>query len=137
LLLAADPPAGTWKLNVNKSKFSPGPAPQSATVKYEETDNGIKRTGETVTADGKNTSFEYTARYDGNDYPVTGNPSADTIALKRINDRTVEATLKKNGKVVTRARRVISADGKTMTLTIRGKNEQGQEVKNTQVYDQQ
>jgi hypothetical protein len=136
-LIAADPAVGTWKLNVAKSKFSPGPAPQSATVTYEESGDGVKRSGETVNTDGSKTSFEYTAQYDGKDYPITGNLNADTVALRRVNDRTVQATLKKNGKVVTTARRVVSGDGKTLTLTITGTNAQGQRVKNVQVFEKQ
>jgi hypothetical protein len=97
-LAAADPAIGTWKLNVAKSKYSPGPVPKSATVTYEVSGDGVKRTGETVTADGQTTSFSYTAQYDGKEYPVTGNPNADTIVLKRINDYTSESTLKKGGK---------------------------------------
>jgi ABC-type transport system substrate-binding protein len=136
-LVAADPAVGTWKLNISKSKFSPGPPPQSATVTYEETAHGIKRTGEAVNAEGNKTSFDYTAQYDGKDYPVNGNRNADTISLKRVNDRTVESTLKKDGKVVTTVRRVVSPDGKTMTLTITGTNAQGQKVNNVQVFDKQ
>src|SRR5260370_32993428 len=107
-LIAADPTVGTWKLNTAKSKYSPGPAPTSATITYEETADGIKRTGENVLPDGTKTSFEYTAKYDGKDYPVTGSDTFDMIALKRINDRTTEATLKKSGKVVSTARRVVT-----------------------------
>jgi hypothetical protein len=103
----------------------------------EDSGGGVKRTGETVNADGSKTSFEYTAQYDGKDYPITGNPNAYTIALKRVNDPTVEATLKKGDRVVTKARRVVSADGKTLTLTIDGTNEQGQKVKNVQVFEKQ
>ena len=136
-IMAADAAIGTWKLDIGKSKFSPGPPPQSATVTYEDSGGGVKRTGETVNADGSKTSFEYTAQYDGKDYPITGNPNANTIALKRVNDRTVEATLKKGDRVVTKARRVVSADGKTLTLTIDGTNEQGQKVKNVQVFEKQ
>ena len=136
-LMAADLVVGTWNLNISKSKFSPGPPPQSATVTYEESGNGIKRTGQTVNAEGNKTSFEYTAQYDGKEYPITGNPNADTISLKRVNDRTVEGTLKKDGKVVTTTRRVVSSDGKTMTLTITGTNAQGQKVKNVQVFEKQ
>src|SRR6266568_7056319 len=96
-LVAADPTVGTWKLNTAKSKYTPGPAPKSATVTYEETADGIKRTGESVDADGKTTSFTYTAKYDGKDYPVSGTDLYDTITPKRVNDHTVEATLKKSG----------------------------------------
>src|SRR5712692_8466037 len=110
-LWAADPTIGTWKLNAGKSKYAPGPPPKSATITYEETADGIKRTGESVDAEGKATSFSYTAKYDGKDYPVSGSDLYDTISLKRINDHTTEANLKKSGKVVTHARRVVSKDG--------------------------
>lgn len=134
---AADPAIGTWKLNVEKSKYSPGPAPKSATVTYEASGEGVTRTGQSVAADGQTTSFSYTAQYDGKDYPVSGNPNADTIALKRIDPYTSEATLKKGGKVTTTARRVVSKDGKTLTLTLKGTNAQGQAVNNTSVYEKQ
>jgi hypothetical protein len=136
-LWAADPAIGTWKLNVAKSKYSPGPAPKSATATYEENGDGIKRTGESVDADGKTTSMAYSARYDGKDYPVTGSDAFDAITLKRINDSTNQATLKKSGKVVTTARRTVSADGKMMTLTIAGTNAKGQKMKNTAIYEKQ
>ena len=134
-LSAADPLIGTWNLKVAKSKYSPGPPPRAATITYAETADGIKRTGQSVDADGNPTSFEYTAKYDGKDYPVTGSPLFDTIALKGINDRTSEATLKKSGKVVSTARRVMSKDGKVMTLTITGTNAKGQKMKNIAVYE--
>jgi hypothetical protein len=134
---AADPVIGTWKLNVAKSKYSPGPTPKSATITYEASGDGITRTGQTVGADGQTTAFSYTAQYDGKDYPVTGNPNADTISLKRINAYTSEATLKKSGKVTTTARRVVSKDGKILTLTLKGTNAQGQKVNTISVYDKQ
>ena len=74
-IFAADAAVGTWKLNVAKSKFHPGPPPQSATMTFEASGTGIKRIGEAINADGTKTSFEYTAEYDGKDYPVTGNPT--------------------------------------------------------------
>lgn len=137
VLWAADPGVGTWKLDVAKSKYAPGPAPKSATVTYEETADGIKRTGESIDAGEKKTSFEYTAKIDGKDYPVTGSEGFDAISLKRINDHTVAARLKKSGKVVSNARRVVSSDGKTMTLTINGINDQGKKTHTVAVYEKQ
>ncbi len=134
---AADPAAGTWKLDVAKSKYNPGPSPKSGTVTYEETADGIKRTGESISAEGTKTVFEYTAKYDGKDYPVTGSDVFDTVALKRINANTVAATLKKSGKVVATARRVVSKDGKTLTLTNNGTNAKGEKMHNVLVYEKQ
>ena len=90
-----------------------------------------------MNAEGKTTSFTYTAKYDGKEYPVSGSDDYDTIVLKRINDNTTESTLKKSGKVLTTARRVVSKDGKTMTLTISGTNAKGEKVHNTAVYEKQ
>ena len=134
-LVAADPAIGTWKLNVAKSKYTPGPSPKSATITYEETADGIKRTGESVDAEGKTTSFEYTAKYDGKDYPVTGSDLYDSITIKRINDQTAEAILKKSGREVSNARRVVSEDGKVITLTITGTSPKGEKMHNVVVYD--
>src|SRR5260370_24620550 len=117
-LWAADPALGTWKLNGAKSKYSPGPAPKSATITYEETADGIKRTGENVDAEGKTTSFTYTAKYDGKEYPVSGSDDFDTIVLKRINDNTTEATLTKSSKVLSPARPLFSHAPTTLTSTI-------------------
>src|SRR5262249_27403048 len=129
-LRAADAALGSWKMNIAKSKYSPGPLPQSASVKYEASDGGYKRSGETIEADGTKSAFEYTAKYDGKEYPVTGSAIFDTIAVKRIGDNASEATLKKAGKVVRHAKRVISKDGKVMTITMTGTNEKGEKVHN-------
>jgi hypothetical protein len=128
---------GTWKLNVAKSTYAPGPPPKSATITYQETADGIKRAGGSVEADGKTTPFEYNAKYDGKDYPVTGQDLYDTITIKRIDDQTAESTLKKSGKAVSQVRRVISKDGKVMTLTINGTNAKGQKMHNVAVYEKQ
>src|SRR5205807_3200198 len=68
---ASDPRVGTWKLNVAKSKYNPGPAPQSQTLKVEVSGKGEKITSEVVSADGKRTTSTYTANFDGKDYPLS------------------------------------------------------------------
>jgi hypothetical protein len=132
---AADPASGTWELNLAKSKFSPGPAPKSQTRTYEVTGDDVKYSLKGIDADGKPALVEYTAKYDGKDYPVTGATDFDTISLKRVNATTAKATLKKGGKVVQTARRVVSKDGKTLTLTTKGTNAKGQTVNNVAVFD--
>jgi hypothetical protein len=129
---------GAWKLNLAKSKYSPGPAPKSQTLKLEAAEgDGVKYTADGIGADGKPTHQDFTAKYDGKDYPFKGNPDADTISYKRIDANNVEAVTKKNGKTTITAKVAISKDGKTRTLTMTGKNAQGQAVKNTVVYDKQ
>jgi hypothetical protein len=135
---AQDSNIGTWKLNVAKSRFSPGPAPKSQTLTYEAwgTD-GVKFTARGVGADGKATRWEFRAKYDGKDNPFTGNSDADAIALKRIDANTIQAITKMKGKITGNTKVVVSADGKTRTLTQTGKNARGQDVSNLVVYDKQ
>ena len=102
-----DPLLGTWVLNVAKSKFVPGPAPKSQRRTYEAHPQGVKATIQTVYADGRSASMQYTANYDGVEYPVTGSPDSDAIALKKINDLTAEATLMHAGKIMATVRRVV------------------------------
>ena len=128
---------GTWKLNVAKSKYSPGPAPQALTLKVEPSGKGEKVTAEFVNADGTRTTTEYTANFDGKDNPLTGSQIADTVSVKRINARTTERTDKKGGKVAQTLRRVVSQDGKTMTVTTKGTNAQGQVVNNVAVFEKE
>jgi len=133
----ADRQVGTWTLNVAKSKYSPGPAPKSGTLKIEAQENGLKVTLDGIDAEGKATHVEFAPKYDGKDYPATGLPNADTISLSRIDTNTIEALAKKEGKVVMTTRSVVSKDGKTRTTTQTGKNPMGQDVNNTVVYDKQ
>ena len=140
LLAQSNPFVGTWKLNVAKSKYSPGPAPQSQTRTTEAQGDGVKVSTEGTSADGSRVAFGYTANYDGKDNPISGMgaPSgADSIAFKRTNPNTVEYTLKKAGRVVLTGRSVISHDGKVATLTTKGTNATGQPTSNVTVYDKQ
>jgi hypothetical protein len=137
VVLAANPNLGTWKLNLGKSTYSPGPAPKSATLTIEAHDGGIKYTSHGENAQGAPIHVEFTAKYDGQDNPVTGSPDFNSIALKRIDAQTIEATIKKDGMVMGTSRTVISHDGQTRTLTSKGKNAAGQEVNNLVVYDKQ
>ena len=133
-----DPRVGTWKLNVAKSKFDPGPPPQSQTLKIEPAGKGEKVTSESVTGDGKKVTTTYTANFDGKDYPISGSAlGADKVSLKRIDARTTERTDKKDGKVVVTIKRVVSADGKTMTATVTGTNAEGKPVNNVAVFEKQ
>ena len=133
----SDPAVGTWKLNVAKSRYSPGPAPKSNLVTIVAVENGLKITGQGTDADGKPTSLSYTVTYDGKDKPVTGSPDYDATSGKRIDASTTELTRKKEGKMVQTATRKISADGKTMTVTSRGKTTSGKPLNNVAVFEKQ
>jgi hypothetical protein len=135
--LAADPHVGTWKANLAKSKFDPGPPLKSDTVTITAQDNGIKLVEDFVLADGKAYRIEFAAKYDGKDYPFTGYPEIDTIALSKIDANTFHYVTKKAGKEWSRIREVFSKDGKTLTLTEKEKDSKGQTFNNTTVYDKQ
>jgi hypothetical protein len=136
MCFASNPNLGTWKLNEAKSKLSPG-LPKNLTVVYAAASDNIKATIDGVDGQGKPTHNEWTGKFDGKDYPVTGDPSSDSRALKQIDDRTLELTVKKGGKVTMTGRAVVSADGKSRTVTISGTDAAGKKVKTTAVYDKQ
>jgi hypothetical protein len=138
VVIAADTNLGTWKLNLAKSNYSPGPAPKSQTLKIEAWgDDGVKYTADGFGADGKPTHTEFQAKYDGKDYPFKGNPDADVLSYKRIDANTLEATTTLKGKNATAVKVVVSADGKTRTVTQTGTNAQGQALNVSSVYEKQ
>ena len=132
----ADEHSGTWKMNPAKSNYSPGPAPKSITVNIVSDADNMKLTSEGIDAAGNPTHVEYSAKYDGKDYPITGIPNADTVALERLDASTIRSTTKK-AEVVMTVTSVISKDGKTRTATFKGKNAEGLDVNNVVVYDKQ
>ncbi len=113
---ADDPQVGTWKLNEAKSKIGAG-SPKLTTVVYEAAGDGVKVTVDGTDGDGKPLHSEWTGKYDGKDYPVTGDPSTDTRSYKKVDDHTLAFTNKKGDKVIISGRGVVSADGKTRTVT--------------------
>ena len=132
----ANPQMGTWKLNEAKSKLTPG-MPKNNTVTYEAVGDDIKVTVDGTDADGKATHNEWTGKFDGKDYSVTGDPTSDARSYEKISDRTLELTVKKDGKVMASGRIVVSADGKSRTVTTSGSNPKGKKFKSTAVYDKQ
>jgi len=138
VVYAADMSVGTWKLNLAKSKYDPANlAPKSQTVKNEAAADGVKQVADIVDSTGKAVHTEYTAKYDGKDYAVTGDPNRDMVALKKIDDYNFEFTNRKGGKAMTTGKVVYSKDGKTRTITTSGTNAQGQKVSNTTVFEKQ
>jgi hypothetical protein len=133
---AQNPNLGTWKLNEAKSKLSPG-LPKKLTVKYEAVGDNIKGTIDGVDGQGKPTHTEWTGKFDGKDYPVTGDPAADTRAVKQVDDHNYQLTVKKAGKVTMTGKAVISADGKSRTVSVSGKDSMGMKIESTSVYDKQ
>src|SRR5207302_4806762 len=127
---------GTWKLDEAKSKIGAG-SPKNTTVVYEAAGDSVKVVVDGVGADGKPSHNEWTGKFDGKDYPLTGDPTADTRSYTKVNDRTLTLDNKKDGKVTTSGRIVVSADGKSRTLTTSSKDSAGKKLTGTSVYDKQ
>jgi hypothetical protein len=133
---AADPFDGTWRLNTAKSKYDPGPAPEKATVTIQT--DGVTWTGKTEsTFEGKAYTVTYKVTLDGTPGPIQGSPVADTISVKKIDDRTREMKSMKGADTVSESRATVSADGKTATVTGSGLNPKGEKVTFTAFYEKQ
>jgi hypothetical protein len=135
--LAADPIIGTWKLNLAKSTFSPGPAPKSQTRSYAESAQGTTLTIKTTAADGKESTATLTFKDDGKPYPVTGNPDFDNVSVTRVDALTVHSKQMKAGAVVGTGIRTVSKDGKTLTFSQKGTHATGGKYDDVSVYDRQ
>jgi len=133
-LLAGDLLDGTWELDTAASKYEPGTPRKSDTCIYKVDGNTIHMTAKVVFADGKSINIEYTGAYDGKDYPVSGNPKVGTIAQVRVDDYIAKTTTKRGGKITATSTRVISKDGKTMTITSTGTDENGVAFNDTLVF---
>jgi hypothetical protein len=112
-----DPFIGTWKQNLAKSKYDPGPPPKGPTTVRREAapGGGVKVTTDGMNAQGQPTHTEYTAKYDGTDTPLKGSPNYDTVLWRLTNPNTRMAVYKKGGVVVRMSRATVSKDGKSLT----------------------
>ena len=140
-LTAAAPPAnpvlGTWKLNVAKSRFTPGPGWRSQTRTYEATPGGVAVTWSGVGASGETMQISYSVANDGKDYPMRGSANYDTLNSVRIDALTVKSEEKRDGKVVGVAIRKVSSDGKVLTITDEGTNRKGEKFSQLLVFDRE
>jgi 2',3'-cyclic-nucleotide 2'-phosphodiesterase (5'-nucleotidase family) len=139
IAFGADNTIGQWKLNTEKSKYTPAPMPvKTLIITREAADGGVKVTVTGEQADGTPINAGYTAKYDGNDVQATGNAPYDTIAIKQVNANTFTDMRKKtSGKYQATGRMVISNGGKTMTSTTKGTNAEGKEFTSIFVFDKQ
>lgn len=133
---AQNPQMGTWKLNEAKSKISAGSVKNSNVV-YEAQGDDVKVTTDGIGNDGAPRHTEWTGKFDGKDYPLTGDPTGDMRAYKLINERTLKLSNKKDGKVTATGSIVVSADGKSRTLHLTSADRDGKKVTTTAVYDKQ
>lgn len=134
----ANPHLGTWKGNIAKSKFAPGTAPTSFTTKAEAAGAGAKSTVDSTAPDGTVRHWTYTTNYDGKPVPITGNSQwGDSVSVTRVDNVTLRSVYTLKGAQTVRQTAVVSADGKTRTVSTKGKNALGQMVDNVNVYDKQ
>jgi hypothetical protein len=136
LSFADSPNMGTWKLNEAKSTIPAGFV-KNTTVVYEAAGDSVKVTTDGTDRNGNPSHTEWTGKFDGKDYPLTGDPAADSRSYKTIDDHTMALANKKDGKVVVSGRIVISADGKSRTLRVTGTDAAGKKVTSSAVYDKQ
>ena len=136
LCFAADPQMGTWKLNEAKSKITPGTL-RNTHVVYSSMFGQVKIKADGIDANGKPSHTEWSGKFDGKDYPVTGDPNSDARSYTKVNERTLTTTNKKNGKVTVTGQIVVSADGKSRTVTLNGTTPKGKKFRNVVVYDKQ
>ena len=125
---------GTWKLNEAKSKIAAG-AIKNHTVVYEAVGDQIKVTVDGTDGAGNAVHNEWTGKFDGKDYPLVGDPTADSRAYRKQGARTLLMTVKKDGKVTINGRIVVTANGKSRTVTTYGTDANGKRFKTTAVYD--
>jgi hypothetical protein len=136
LAQAADSNLGTWKLNEAKSKFTPG-SPKSTTVVYEAAGDSIKVSIEGIGFDGSPSKTAWTGKFDGKDYPTTGDSHQTSRSYTKVNANTTKIKVKSGDKVVLSGSIVVSADGKTRTVTATGTGADGKAFSYTAVYDKQ
>ena len=133
---AADPNVGAWKLNEAKSKVTAGMA-RNVTVVYTAVGDSYTCVADGVDATGKPSHNEWTGKFDGKDYPVTGDPGADTRSLRLVSPGRYALTNKKAGKTVVTGTVEFAADSKTRTLTTQGTDAAGKKLTSITVYERQ
>jgi len=136
LAFAQNPVMGAWKLNEAKSNFPAG-APKNTMVVYEAVGDKIQVTIDGVEAEGEPTHSTWVGKFDGKDYPLTGDPSATTRSYTAIDDHTLDLVNKKNGNTGLKARITVSADGKSRTVSVTAVDASGKKVEYKEVYDKQ
>jgi hypothetical protein len=128
---------GTWKLNLAKSTYSPGPAPRSGTLTFQGAGQTLTDTAEGIDAEGKPTKGVFIHIYDGKPYATTGAPGIDSTAYTRVDANIVKFTRMNAGKVVQTGFHVVSSDGKALTVITTGADANGREMNNIAVYEKQ
>jgi hypothetical protein len=136
LCLADDLHMGTWKLNESKSKIH-SDLPKKIMIVYAAEGENMKITLHGVDAYGKPMHNEWTGKFDGKDYPVTGDPTSNMRSYTKVDDSTLHAVVKKDGKIITEVHIVVSENGKSRTVTSNGTDSKGNKISSVLVYERQ
>ena len=136
VMAKTNPHMGTWKLNDAKSKIAAG-SNKNHTVVYEAAGDDTKVTVDGADGDGNATHNEWTGKFDGKCYAVTGSPTADQRCYKVVNSRTMTFSEKMGGKANVTGRIVVSANGKMRTVTTSGSDAKGKRFRSVAVYDKE
>ena len=131
-----DMTTGSWKMDEAKSKFSPG-SPKSTMVVYEPAGDSVKVTIDGTSSDGKPSHTAWTGKFDGKDYPVTGDSNQSTRSYSKVNARALKFAVKSGDKVVLSGTIIIAANGKSRTVKASGSSADGKKISYTAVYDKQ
>jgi len=135
---STDPFVGKWILNVHRSNYPPGTCPKRMVIEMATAGDGIRYHSETTYANGSTTQATYRAQYNGQEAIVTGaHGLLLPVSLKRINSHTVVASYTRLLQVTATSRRVVSADGRTMTITTVSKDRSGKRFTTLGVYQRQ
>jgi len=134
--LADNPQLGTWKLNETKSKMPAG-SPKNSTIVYEAMGDQVKITIDGVDAKGNPTHTEWTGKFDGKDYPVTGDPTSDARSYKKVDEHNLDFAATKGGKPTLTGPITVAADGKTRTVHATSTDAEGKKSHMTAIYDRQ
>ena len=112
---------GTWRLDLSRSEFIPGPAPYvRATRRVEPFGDSIRIVEDLVRVRGGITHLEWTGKLDGRDYRVHGVDLFVTYAYRIVDPVTLEGVVKVDGAVVSTSRETFSADGGMLTIVTKG-----------------
>jgi hypothetical protein len=135
-LWASDPFVGKWTLNIQRSKYPPGTCPKRMVIEMQPAGHCVRYHSETTLANGSSTYSDYTADYNGKQAIVMGAHGMRLpVSLKRANSNTVVASYTKSLQVVATSRRVVSQDGRIMTITTTSQDRSGKPVSSVGIYE--
>jgi hypothetical protein len=131
-----DPFSGTWKANLSKSQQHANHRFESATLRFEVSDNAVLITFTGVNMGGQKESGTRELHADGKEYPVARAPGVVEIS-KWVGSNMLETVARKDGTVVGQGTYEVSSDGKTLTAKVKGIDQGGASFEQVIVFDRE